>query len=102
MVFKAFRPFFPTIEKTASFYALYLVHNALVYALSNLSDYKGSGKLWADSLMARMAEPQFSTYDLTDMNQVYRVTDMLLKDPYKRMLDSLERIANSQTEEQED
>lgn len=23
MVFKAFRPFFPTIEKTASFYALY-------------------------------------------------------------------------------
>ena len=52
--------------------------------------------------MARMAEPQFSTYDLTDMNQVYRVADMLLKDPYKRMLDSLERIANSQTEEQED
>lgn len=79
-----------------------LVHNALVYALSNLSDYKDSGKLWADSLMARMAEPQFSTYDLTDMNQVYRVADMLLKDPYKRMLDSLERIANSQTEEQED
>lgn len=79
-----------------------LVHNALVYALSNLSDYKDSGKLWADSLMARMAEPQFGTYDLTDMNQVYRVADMLLKDPYKRMLDSLERIANSHTEEQED
>ena len=25
MVFKAFRPFFPTIEKTASFYALYML-----------------------------------------------------------------------------
>lgn len=79
-----------------------LVHNALVYALSNLSEYQDKGKLWADCLTIRMSEPEFREFDLSDMNQVYRVADMLLKDPYKRMLDSLERIANAQAEEQED
>ena len=79
-----------------------LVHNALVYALSNLGEYQDKGKLWADSLMARMADPQLQQYDLSDMTQVYRVADILLQDPYKRLLDSLEKIADSQNEEQED
>ena len=78
------------------------VHNALVYALSNLGEYQDKGKLWADSLMARMADPQLQQYDLSDMTQVYRVADILLQDPYKRLLDSLEKIADSQNEEQED
>lgn len=79
-----------------------LVHNALVYALSNLGEYQDKGKLWADSLMARMADPQLQQYDLSDMTQVYRVADILLQDPYKRLLDSLEKIAESHNEEQED
>ena len=79
-----------------------LVHNALVYALSYLGEYQDKGKLWADSLMARMADPQLQQYDLSDMTQVYRVADILLQDPYKRLLDSLEKIADSQNEEQED
>ena len=79
-----------------------LVHNALVYALSNLGEYQDKGKLWADSLMARMADPQLQQYDLSDMTQVYRVADILLQDPYKRLLDSLEKIADSHNEEQED
>lgn len=79
-----------------------LVHNALVYALCNLGEYQDKGKLWADSLMARMADPQLQQYDLSDMTQVYRVADILLQDPYKRLLDSLEKIADSQNEEQED
>ena len=79
-----------------------LVYNALVYALNYLGEYQDKGKLWADSLMARMADPQLQQYDLSDMTQVYRVADILLQDPYKRLLDSLEKIADSQNEEQED
>ena len=79
-----------------------LVHNALVYALSYLGEYQDKGKLWTDSLKARMADPQLQQYDLSDMTQVYRVADILLPDPYKRLLDSLEKIADSQNEEQED
>ena len=80
-----------------------LVHNALVYALSNLGEYQDKGKLWADSLMARMADdPQLQQYDLSDMSQVYKVADILLQDPYKRLLDSLEKIADSKNDEEED
>ena len=78
-----------------------LVHNALVYALSNLSEYQEKGKLWADSLMVRMADPQLQQYDLRDMAQVYQVADILLQDPYKRLLNSLEKIAESQNDEEE-
>lgn len=80
-----------------------LVHNALVYALDNLNEYRESGKLWADSLLIRLEELHILPQDLsTDMSQVYKAADMLLQDPYKRMLDSLERIANSQIEDQEE
>lgn len=80
-----------------------LVHNALVYALSNLSEYQETGKLWADSLQLRLAELHILTSELkNDMSLVYKAADMLLQDPYKRMLDSLEKIANAQNEEQED
>lgn len=80
-----------------------LVHNALVYALSNLSEYQESGKEWADSLLIRLAELHILPNELkNDMSLVYRAADMLLQDPYKRMLDSLEKIANAQNEELED
>ena len=79
-----------------------LVHNALVFALSNLGEYQDKGKLWADSLMVRLSEPSLKQYDLTDMTQVYRVADILLQDPYKRMLDSLEKIVLAQNEDTED
>ena len=80
-----------------------LVHNALVYALSNLSEYQETGKLWADSLQLRLAELHILTSELkNDMSLVYKAADMLLQNPYKRMLDSLEKIANAQNEEQED
>ena len=79
-----------------------LVHNALVYALANLGEFQDKGKLWADSLMVRLNDPQLQQYDLSDMTQVYRVADILLQDPYKRMLDSLEKIAIAQNEDTED
>ena len=69
-----------------------LVHNALVYALKNLDDYSDKGLLWADSLMNRMIEPELRDYDLSQMDQVFKVADILLKDPYKRLFDSLEKI----------
>lgn len=79
-----------------------LVHNALVYALSNLGEYQDKGKLWADSLMARIADdPLLQQYDLSDMAQVYKVADILLQDPYKRLLDSLEKIADNKNEEED-
>ena len=68
------------------------VHNALVYALINLSDYADKGLLWADSLMSRVTEPELRDFDLDVMDQVYKVADILLKNPYKRLLDSLEKI----------
>ena len=80
-----------------------LVHNALVYALSNLAEYQDKGKLWADSLMARLADDiQLQQYDLSDMSQVFKVADILLQDPYKRLLDSLERIADSNNVDEEE
>lgn len=79
-----------------------LVHNALIYALSSLGEYQDKGKLWADSLMARIADdPLLQQYDLSDMAQVYKVADILLQDPYKRLLDSLEKIADSKIEEED-
>ena len=79
-----------------------LVHNALIYALSSLGEYQDKGKLWADSLMARIADdPLLQQYDLSDMAQVYTVADILLQDPYKRLLDSLEKIADSKNEEED-
>lgn len=78
-----------------------LVHNALVYALSNFYEYQDKGKLWADSIMIRMAEPQLQSFDLKDMFQVYQVADILLQDPYKRLLDSLEKIAENTIEEED-
>ncbi len=79
-----------------------LVHNALVYALCNVAEYHEKGKLWADSIMARMDEPELQQYDLTDMAQVYEVADILLQDPYKRLLHSLEGIVESQNIEEEE
>lgn len=79
-----------------------LVHNALVYALSNLGEYHEKGKLWADSLMARMEDPLLQQYDLSDMAQIYKVADLMLQDPYKRLLDSLEKLSDSQSEEEEE
>lgn len=69
-----------------------IVHNALVYALANLSEFHEKGKLWADCIMIRMKEPALCNLDLSDMMQVYEAADILLQDPYKRLLDSLEKL----------
>lgn len=77
-----------------------IVHNALVYALCNLDDYSDSGKLWSDSLLQRLQMSEFASYDVSDFKNdiqlVFRIADSFLKDPYNRLLDSLERI-NSNT-----
>ena len=78
-----------------------LVHNALVYALANVAEYYEKGKLWADCIMARMDDPELQKYDLADMAQVYEVADILLQDPYKRLLNSLEQMVASRNEEEE-
>ena len=52
-----------------------------------------------------MQEPEFSQYDIDtlkdDVMMVYRFADDLLQDPYKRLLDSLEKINDSMNEETE-
>ena len=78
-----------------------LVHNALVYALANLEEYGDSGHLWSDSLKVRLCDPQFAGLNLNDMNDVYVAADLLLQNPYKRMLDGLEKLAEAQKEELE-
>lgn len=79
-----------------------IVHNALVYALWHLEDYKDKGKLWVDSLLLRLNEAEFSKFDLTDMSQVYKVADILLQNPYKRLLDSLEKLNETLINNQEE
>lgn len=77
-----------------------LVHNALVYALSNLSLYYEKEKKWADCLMQRMQEPELEKYsDLDDMYNVFKAADIILQDPYKRMLDAIEKINDNLKEE---
>ena len=82
-----------------------LVHNALVYALCNLDEYKNSGKLWSDSLVTRLQMPEFENISVDDLSQdmtlVYKVADILLQDPYKRLLESLEKVNNNIKEEEE-
>lgn len=77
-----------------------LVHNALVYALSNLKVYYDKEKKWADCLMQRMQEPELEKYsDLDDMYNVFKAADIILKDPYKRMLDAIEKINDNLKED---
>lgn len=76
------------------------MHNALVYALSNLSLYYEKEKKWADCLMQRMQEPELEKYsDLDDMYNVFKAADIILQDPYKRMLDAIEKINDNLKEE---
>ena len=49
-----------------------------------------------------MADPLLQNFDLSDMAQIYKVADIMLQDPYKRLLDSLEKLSDSQSEEEED
>lgn len=77
-----------------------LVHNALVFALAHLEEYHDSGKLWSDSLIQRIqTEPKLQQYDLTQMSDVFAMTDQLLQDPYKRLMDCLENINPNNGEE---
>lgn len=72
-----------------------LVHNALVYALSNLVEYQEKGRLWADCLVQRFNEPELKDYDVENMNDmtyVFEVADILLQNPYQRLLDAVEKI----------
>jgi hypothetical protein len=82
-----------------------LVHNALVYALCHLEEYIDKGKLWADSIVQRLQSPEYKDFEMeslsTDMNMVYKLADTLLQDPYKRLLDSLERLGNNLKDDME-
>lgn len=80
-----------------------LVHNALVYALSNLEEYQDKGKLWADCLVQRFNDPELQAYsieDMKDMKCVFEVADFLLQDPYQRLLDAVERINDNLKEDE--
>ncbi len=83
-----------------------LVHNALVYALSNLDEYADKGKLWSDSLLQRLQSDEFKDIDVSslssDMSVVFKVADRMLQDPYKRLLGSLQKINENLTEDTED
>ncbi len=79
-----------------------IVHNALVYALCNLGEYQDKGKLWADCLIQRFqTEPERKDYDLSDMEDIFSAADQLLRDPYRRLLDALEKISESTNSDQD-
>ena len=50
--------------------------------------------------MQRMQEPEREKYsDLDDMYNVFKAADIILQDPYKRMLDAIEKINDNLKEE---
>lgn len=69
-----------------------LVHNALVFALCNLEERKDSGKKWVDSLLIRLDELNQPIEELQDVSKAFEVAEKLLQDPYKRMLDGMEKF----------
>lgn len=79
-----------------------IVHNALVYALCNLEAEKDTGKKWVDSLLIRMKELNQPVEDLQNIERAFEVADKLLQDPYKRMLDSLEKFNGNEDPVDED
>ncbi|MBO4905836.1 MAG: hypothetical protein J5486_02220 [Bacteroidaceae bacterium] len=73
-----------------------IVYNAMLHALCNWNEIdtsSGSYPLWARTIWYRLkTEEEFKEFGITDeipIQDVYRIVQKLLKDPYKRMFDNI-------------
>lgn len=70
MVFKTFRPFFPTIEKTASFYAPYMSRSSFYNKLKALTDQAPADYIRLIRLKRAaqlLSEGQYNISEISDM-----------------------------------
>lgn len=78
-----------------------VVFNALCYALYNIEE--NSETLWARCVNTRIeTEPNLACFKDLDKLQVPELAQALLGDPYRRMMEKLLNLHNSQTIEEED
>lgn len=61
MVFKTFRPFFPTIEKTASFYAPYILYACKLVGIKVPDEVSICG--FTDGAIAQSTDPKLTTVE---------------------------------------
>ncbi len=79
---------------------------ALTYALLNYNNYKGKDKLWVNALTYRMNEPDLKDFcsdiinnestgsDSQNMDDVFRLAQMMLNQPYLGMLKQISTNEN--------
>ena len=81
------------LKNTVKFSAIFqssLIYNALYVALPHIDDPDVSEKQWAQIIKMALKDAKFKDYDVK--NDLPKVLQILLQDPYSKMLDSLEQI----------
>lgn len=91
--------------KHASIFHSSIVFNALVYALLNYDDEEYGNTLWARTLKYRIKlEPRLRTYadvlENKDPMKIMKFAQELLDNPYKKLLESMHDIIDSDTSQQ--
>lgn len=91
--------------KHASIFHSSMVFNALVYALLNYDDEEFGNTLWARTLKYRIElEPRLREYadvlENKDPMKIMKFAQALLDNPYKKLLESMHDIIDSDTSQQ--
>ena len=91
--------------KHASIFHSSIVFNALVYALLNYNDEEFGNTLWARTLKYRIElEPRLREYadvlENKDPMKIMKFAQALLDNPYKKLLESMHDIIDSDTSQQ--
>lgn len=91
--------------KHASIFHSSIVFNALVYALLNYDDEEFGNTLWARTLKYRIElEPRLREYadvlENKDPMKIMKFAQALLDNPYKKLLESMHDIIDSDTSQQ--
>lgn len=88
----------PIVKGAAEIIHSSLVLNALTYALLNIENHKQT--TWAKTIYYRIEnEEEFSKTDLLEPSNIPRLAQRLLKDPYRRLFNTIIISAPNQSEE---
>ena len=76
-----------------------VVFNALVYALLNINENEST--LWAKTIFYRIGteKDKFNNLDIDNDEDVLKIAQILLEDPYLRLFESLDHIKEQNTED---
>ena len=104
-LYNDYRVSFSGPGKHASIFHSSIVFNALVYALLNYDDEEFGNTLWARTLKHRMElEPRLRAYadvlENKDPMKIMIFAQALLDNPYKKLLESMHDMIDSETSQQ--